>query len=112
MGQFLLISLTAFLVEMMFLALGVLISVLTGKIKAVLPISLGTVFTFYILNMFGSVIGDKFIRYLTPFKYYDTAYIIKHNGYDPAFVTIELIFILLAIIASYVIYSKKDIHAV
>jgi ABC-2 type transport system permease protein len=112
MSLFLLISLTAFLVELMFLALGVLISVLAGKIKAVLPISLGTVFAFYILNMFGSIIGDRVIRYLTPFKYYDTAYIIKHNGYDPAFISIEMILVLIAIIASFIIYSKKDIHAV
>jgi ABC-2 type transport system permease protein len=112
MKLFLLISLTAFFIELMFLALGIFLSVILPKIKSVLPISLGTVFAFYILNMFGSVIGEKAIRYLTPFKYYDTAYIIKHGSYDTAFVLIEIVFIILAIAAGYVIYSKKDIHAV
>jgi ABC-2 type transport system permease protein len=112
MKTFLLISLTAFYVECMFLALGILISVIVPKIKSVLPISLGTVFGFFILNMVGSVIGEKAIRYLTPFKYYDYAYIIKHNSYETAYIMIELLFIAAAIAASYIIYSKKDIHAV
>lgn len=112
MKIFLLISLTAFFVEMMFLALGIFVSVIARKIKSVLPISLGTVFGFFILNMFGSVLGEEAIRYLTPFKYYDTAYIMKHAGYETSFIIIEIIFITAAIFASYVIYSKKDIHAV
>jgi ABC-2 type transport system permease protein len=112
MNTFLLISLTAFFIELMFLALGILVSVLAGNIKSVLPISLGTVFGFFILNMLGSVIGEKTIRYITPFKYYDTAFIIKHNGYEPSFIIIEIVFIIAAVTASYVIYSKKDIHAV
>jgi ABC-2 type transport system permease protein len=112
MNTFLLISLTAFFIELMFLALGLFASVLVPKIKSVLPISLGTVFGFFILNMFGSVIGEKTIRYFTPFKYYDTAYIIKHTGYEPFFMIIEIVFIIVAVAASYVIYSKKDIHAV
>ena len=112
MKLFFLISLTAFLIELMFLSLGMFLSVILPKIKSVLPISLGTVFAFYILNMFGSVIGDKAIRYLTPFKYYDAAYIIKNGSYDMSFVLIEIVVIMAAISASYVIYTKKDIHAV
>lgn len=109
---FLLISLTAFLIELMFVALGILISAVIPKIKSVLPISLGTVFGFYILNMLGSVIGENAIRYLTPFKYYETTYIIKHSSYEVSFIFIEMVFIFAAVAASYVIYSKKDIHAV
>lgn len=109
---FLLISFTAILVELMFMALGMLVSVLVAKIKSVLPLSLSVVFAFFILSMFGSVIGEKAIRYLTPFKYYEPAYIIKHATYEASFVWLEVAFIIIAIIASYVIYLKKDIHAV
>lgn len=109
---FLLISLTAFLVELMFLALGIFVSVTARKIKSVLPISLGTACGFFILGMLGSVIGEEAIRYLTPFKYYDAAYIIKHGGYEISFLMVEIIFIAAAILASYFIYAKKDIHAV
>lgn len=110
--NFLLISLTAFYIEIMFMALGVIIAVIARKIKSVLPLSLSIVFGFFILSMFGSVIGEKTVRYLTPFQYYETSYILKHGHYENAFIIIEVIFVILAIAASYLIYTKKDIHAV
>lgn len=109
---FLLISVTAFFVQIIFLVLGVFISVWILKIKSVLPISLSTVFGFYILNMFGSVIGEEAISYITPFKYFDTAYIIKNSAYEASFIFIEIGLITLALLSSYFIYVKKDIHAV
>jgi ABC-2 type transport system permease protein len=110
--NFLLISLTAFYVEIMFMSLGVIVAVIARKIKTVLPLSLSIVFGFFILGMFGSVIGDKVVRYLTPFQYYDSAYILKHSSYETTFIIIEVIFVVLALVASYLIYTKKDIHAV
>ncbi|WP_066389773.1 ABC transporter permease subunit [Neobacillus mesonae] len=109
---FVLISLTAFLVECMFLALGLLVSAALSNIKSVLPLSLSMVFGFYFLNMFGSVIGEKAFRYFTPFNYYDTAYIIKHSAYEARFIIIEIVLVAAGVLASYIIYAKKDIHAV
>jgi ABC-2 type transport system permease protein len=109
---FIMLSLTMFFVQLMFLSLGVIVSVILPKIKSVISVSLGTVFAFYIISMFGSVIGEKAVRYITPFKYYDALYIIKNGSYEAVFIIIEIIFIAAAIVASYQIYSKKDIHAV
>jgi len=109
---FLLLSLILLFVQLMFLALGLVISVAVPKIKSVLPISLGTVFGSFIINMFGSVIGDKTVRYITPFKYYDAAYIIKNGAYETTFVMLEIVFIVAATIASYVLYTRKDINPV
>lgn len=109
---FFMISITGFFVQLMFLSLGIIISVLIPKIKSVLPISLSTVFGFFIISMFGSVIGDNAIRYITPFKYFDTAYIIKNSAYEASFIIIEILFIVITTVISYLIYSKKDIHAV
>ncbi|MFZ3373601.1 MAG: ABC transporter permease subunit, partial [Desulfitobacteriaceae bacterium] len=41
---FLMISVTLFFVQLLFLSLGVIVSVVVPKIRSVLPISLGTVF--------------------------------------------------------------------
>ena len=109
---FFMISITLFFVQLMFLALGIIISVVMPKIKSVLPISLGTVFTFFIIGMFAATSGDDAMRYITPFKYFDTNYIMKNSGYEVSFIIIEIAFIALAITASYFVYSKKDVHAV
>ncbi|MCM2535663.1 ABC transporter permease [Neobacillus pocheonensis] len=109
---FVMLSLTMFFIQLIFLALGIIISVSVPKIKSVLPISLATVFAFYFLGMFSSTTGEEAKRYLSPFKYFDTAYIIKHASYEASFLIVGAVVIILAITASYFVYIKKDIHAV
>jgi len=109
---FIMISITLFFVQLMFMALGVIISVLFPKIKSVLPISLGTVFGFFMLGMLSTTTSTDIWRFLIPFKYYDTAYIIKNSSYETSFIIVEIVFIIVTIFASYLIYDKKDIHAV
>ena len=112
MKIFIMISATLFFIQLIFLALGVIISVMVPKIKSVLPVSLGTVFTFFFISMFGAAIGDNNLRYITPFKYFDSAYIIKNAAYETSFIILEVVIIIIAIVASYIIYNKKDIDAV
>ncbi|WP_223595305.1 ABC transporter permease subunit [Neobacillus bataviensis] len=112
MKIFFLLSLTVFFIQLIFLALGIIISVIVPKIKSVLTISLATVFAFYFLGIFSDTTGEEVKRYISPFKYFDTAYIIKHAGYEASFLIAGVVIIFLAIMASFVVYSKKDIHAV
>ncbi|MEH7303569.1 ABC transporter permease subunit [Neobacillus drentensis] len=107
-----LLSLTMFFIQLIFLAIGVMISVIVPKIKSVLSVSLTTVFAFYFLGMFSSSTGEEAKRYISPFKYFDTAYIIKHSGYEASFLIVSAVIIILAITASYFVYIKKDIHSV
>lgn len=109
---FFLISLTMFFVQLMFMALGIMISVMAGKIKSVISVSLSTVFGFYIIGSLGSFLGEEKVRYFSPFRYFDPAYIIQHGAYETSFAVIGMIFIIAALAASYLIYLKKDMHAV
>lgn len=109
---FFMLSITLFFVQLIFLSLGVLVSVMVPKIKSVLPISLGTVFAFFIFGMFASTTGDNAVRYITPFKYFDTNYIMKNSSYEVSFIILEIVFIIVAITASYFVYCKKDVPTV
>ena len=106
---FILLSLTVFLVQLLFLAIGIIISVIVSRIKSVLTVSLATVFAFYFLGMFSA---DEAKRYLSPFKYFDTAYIMENASYEASFLITGAALMILAIGASYFIYAKKDIHSV
>lgn len=107
-----LISLTLLFVQSFFLSLGTLISIIMLKIKSVVSISLPFVFGFFIVGMVGSIIGDDNVRYITPFKFFDNTYIINNNSYEYKFIIIEIIFIIVSTILSYIIYIKKDIRSV
>lgn len=100
------INLTLFFLQIIFMAIGMVVSVFFKKLKSVLPISLGVVFGFY---MVGALIST---RYFSPFKYFDITYIIKNAGYEASYLVTAAVIVVTAIITSYIIYIKKDIHAV
>jgi ABC-2 type transport system permease protein len=112
MKVFFLLSLTIFFVQLIFLSLGIVVSVLVQRLKSVLTVSLATVFVFYFLGMFSDTTGEEVKRFITPFKYFDTAYIMKHSAYEGKFLLAGAVIIIVAIAASYLVYTKKDIHAV
>ena len=109
---FIMLSLTMFFVQLLFLAIGMFISVIFSKIKSVLTVSLATVFAFYFLGMFSSTTGEESKRYLSPFKYFDTVYIIENSSYEATFLITSAAIIILSIASCYYVYNKKDIHSV
>lgn len=110
---FFMINLTLFFIQLIFLAIGLVISVFFNKLKSVLPISLGVVFGLY---MIGALIAtgesNDAARFFSPFRYFDITYIIKNGSYEAPYMFTGALIIIVAIFASYIIYIKKDIHAV
>jgi ABC-2 type transport system permease protein len=109
---FFLINLTMFFIQLIFLAIGVVVSVFFKKLKSVLPLSLGTVFGFYIIGALIATGKDDAARFISPFKYFDISYVIKNAGYEIPYLITGAVIVTLSIAASFIIYSKKDIHAV
>lgn len=109
---FFLITLSLLFIQIIFFAIGLVISVAVQKIKSVLPISLGTVFGFFVINSFAKSFDDEKLSYLSPFHYFDSLYILQHEAYKTSYVIIGVVIVLISVLASYFIYIKKDIHAV
>jgi ABC-2 type transport system permease protein len=108
---FVMISLTLLFAQLYFLALGTFLSIVLPKIKSAIAISLPVVFVFFIIGNLGSIIGDQAVRYISPFKFFNSEYIIEHNAYEIKYMVVEVIVISVAIILSYIFYRRKDIHA-
>jgi ABC-2 type transport system permease protein len=111
--KFLMINLSMFFIQIIFVAIGMVISVFFKKMKTVLPISLGIVFGFYFIGAFlVTDSGNKVERILSPFKYFDVIYIINNASYEVFYLIVGVAVVVVSIVASYIIYNKKDIHAV
>jgi len=108
---FLLLASTLFLVQLFFLALGSLFAVLLPKVKSVVSVSLPTVFAFYIVAAVGDVVANEDVRYITPFKLFESDYIIANNSLEGSSLALLAGFVVVAIAASYVIYNRKDVRA-
>lgn len=109
---FSLILTSFFLIQLFFLALGILLSMLIRKIKSSVAVTLPTVFGFFIVGMLGSIVGNNNVRYICPFKFYDLNYVIDNGSYELNYLYIELAFVFVSIIISYFIFLKRDIRAV
>ncbi|MEH7450896.1 ABC transporter permease [Gottfriedia acidiceleris] len=107
-----LLSVSLFITQLLFFGLGILISVVFPKIKAVLSISLAIVFGFFVVGMVVATDESNAKRFLSPFKYFEPKYIIAHSKFESQFLIMSIGIIIVSIIASYMIYKKRDIHAV
>ncbi len=107
-----LLSVSLFITQLLFFGIGILISVVFPKIKAVLSISLAIVFGFFVVGMVVATDESNAKRFLSPFKYFEPKYIIAHSKFESQFLIVSIGIIIVSIIASYMIYKKRDIHAV
>jgi len=107
-----LINLSLFLVQIYFAALGFLLGVVINRIRSVLPLSLGLVFAFMVVQMLNQSLADPKLAYLTPFAYYDLTNIISGGGYESSFLITEGILIVMFILLAYRIYNRKDLPSI
>ena len=105
----LLLSIVVF--QLFFLSVGVLISLLMKRVRSVTPLSMALAFGMYVLSACGGMLGEDTIELISPFKHFEPNYIIKNVAYDTPLVLISVITILIAIPASYLLFSKRNIHS-
>jgi ABC-2 type transport system permease protein len=103
----LLLSIIVF--QLVFLSVGMVISLLVRRVRSVTPFSMGLVFGLYLLNAFGGMIGQTSLEIVSPFKHFDPYYIIKHTAWDLPLVLISVTVIVISMLASYFLYAKRNI---
>jgi ABC-2 type transport system permease protein len=111
-GTVLLILASNLLFQLFFLAVGLVISLLVKRIRSVTPYSLGLGFGTYVLSAFSAALAQVSLEYITPFKHFDPAYIVRTGSYDAPLVAVDVVVSLIALAASYWLYSRRDVHAV
>lgn len=110
---FLMVNLSMFFIQIIFLAVGMVVSVFFKKLKSVLPVSLSVVFGLYIIGaLIATGKNDDAARFISPFRYFDITYIIKNSSYETSYMILSTVIVIVAVAASYLIYVRKDIHAV
>lgn len=109
---FTLLSMSILLVQLFFIGVGMFLSVIIKKIKNVMPITLGVVFGFFIIELVNQSLLEAKLTYLTPFSYFKGSSIISSAAYDIKYLLLDLVFFAILITLSYVVYQRKDIHAV
>jgi ABC-2 type transport system permease protein len=70
---------------------------------------MGMVFGLYLLNAFGSMIGDDKLSYITPFRHFDPNHIITNGNLDLPLVLISVSLIIISVVGGYLLYTRRNI---
>ncbi|NSW53790.1 MAG: ABC transporter permease subunit [Anaerolineae bacterium] len=111
-GILLLLLASIAIFQLVFLSLGIVISLLMKRVRSVTTLSMGLAFGMYILSAFGGMLGDDTFDLVTPFKHFDPSAIVGSGSYDLPLVLISIALIVVSITASYWLYLKRNIHSV
>lgn len=97
-----------FLVGLVFMSIGFLVSVLIPHLRLAMPISIGIFFVTYLLGTFAGMIDSlEFLKYLSPFHYAVPSELVK-NGFHTVNIVLAIIISIASITGTYFIYRKKD----
>lgn len=98
------------IIQCIFFSLGLAISSFTGKAKKATTISTGIILIMYFLDVFRNI-SDKldFVKYITPFSYFDTIKVLNGNGFEALYIVLSIIIIVVSIVLAYTNYQRKDI---
>lgn len=107
---FLLISVGAWLINMIFGLIGLVISAFSSKTRTNISLGLGLVFIGYFLSLMATLIERlNFLKYLTPFSYYNTEDLVINMKIEIPYLIITLVLSMICIAITYYGYTKKDI---
>lgn len=102
--------LALFIVQLTFFAVGLFIGAVSESTKKATGLSTSILLSTFIMSVVVDMYSKlKFLKYFTPFKYFDGKDIFIH-GFDVFYVSLSVLIIVVAIIGAYYMYEKKDLH--
>jgi ABC-2 type transport system permease protein len=111
-GILALLCFSIFFVQLFFVGVGSAIAAIMPRIKSVMPITLGVVFFFFIIEMINQSLLEKGLSYVTPFSYFKGSAIVNSHAYNLTYLAVDLAIFAVCTGVSYLVYQRKDIHAI
>lgn len=110
--QFVAISMLALLLlQLIFLAIGIFLGCAMKQYKrassAALAILLGTYFVSVVAGLSKDL---DFLKYFTPFKYFDAAELLHNSGIGGVYVALSIGIVAVCLVGAYVTYSRRDLY--
>jgi len=100
-----------FVIELIFLALGLLLGCALKQYKRSGSTAVAIILTAYFVSVF-SGLQEKldFLKYFTPFKYFDAAVILRDGKLDGMYLLLSAVIIVVCMVAAYYTYNKRDLY--
>lgn len=97
--------------QLVFLSLGMVISLFFRKIRSVLSLSMGLAIGLYVINSVRGIIDSDLLGYLSPYYYFEPGAILIDGTYKIQLLGLAIGIIVASLISSYLLYNQKDIYS-
>ncbi|MBT3240045.1 MAG: ABC transporter permease subunit [Chloroflexi bacterium] len=104
-------SLALFIMQMIFLSIGILIACVVKQHKLSGSVAVSLLLGTYFISILSSL-SDKleFLKYFSPFTYFNAADFFRDAKFEPVFVWLSAGIIVIALAAGFFTYSKRDLY--
>lgn len=100
-----------FALELIFLAIGLLLGCAMRQYKLSSSTAVGIILVSYFLSIFSGLHADlDFLKYFTPFKYFDAGTLYRTGQFDPPFLLLSAAIIVVCLAAAYWAYDRRDLY--
>lgn len=103
--------LALFILQLIFLASGVFLGCAMKRHKLASSTAVSLLLGTYFLSIISTLAPDlEFLKYLSPFKYFDASVLLRESRIEMPFVWLSLALVVASIVGAYWTYARKDLY--
>lgn len=103
--------LALFILQMIFLAVGVFLGSAMKQHKRASSVAVALLLGTYFLSIITSLSEDlEFLKYFSPFKYFDPVALMHESKFDTAFLWLSAGIVVVLMVGAYIAYAKRDLY--
>lgn len=106
-----LLMLALFIMQLIFLAVGVFLGCAMKQYKRASSVAVSLLLGTYFLSVISNLNENlEFLKYLSPFRYFDAVSMLNESSFDVAFLGLSLAIILASMVGAYLTYARRDLY--
>ena len=99
------------LMQMIFVALGVFLGCALKRHKRASSAAVSVILGTYFASVLSGLSDDlAFVRYVSPFKYYDPVLILRESRLEITFVLLSVVIVVVCMVGAHISYTKRDLY--
>jgi ABC-2 type transport system permease protein len=100
-----------FILQLIFLAIGILLGCAMNRYKRTSSVAVSLLLGAYVLSVVSGLHKNlEFLKYVTPFKYFDAGLLLRESRFDLGFVALSAAIILVSMVGAYLTYNRRDLY--
>lgn len=103
--------LALFIMEMIFLAVGLMLGCVMKQYKRVSAVAVSLLLGTYLISIISGLDPDlEFLHFLSPFSYFDPGNLLREASLNPTYVLLSAAIIGVSMVTAYITYARRDLY--